>query len=154
MNTYTIPFAEAQLIWNQTLGSSTEVRLLPGDLIQLWKQTPDTHTRESMIPHWAQFEEGDLDFSNEDFGTWMGIAEMDTTAHLILITDEGWKDQVAFRFLPAEFNAFTTWYESHYQMDFFQSADYILFQASLTTVNILHHEGVVFHLTREVANQM
>lgn len=82
---------------------------------------------------------------------YMGLAKADPTQWLYLVTDEGWKDKVAFRLKAGEFAEFVDGYESHYQMDFFQSADYILFPEDLAFAHILHHEGVVFVCTRALS---
>lgn len=148
---FTIPMTVAQQIWAQLPGAKGAAQLLPGDLLRLWEQTPSAQILQESVPGWSAFESGELDFETSDFATWMGISELDASEMLILVTDEGWRDQVAFRFPAGDFEAFATWYESHYQMAFFQSADYILFPENLAFANILHHEGVIFYATRDVS---
>lgn len=150
MSNYTFPLTEAQQIWEQLPGVTSHVKMLPGDILQLWAQIPAASIRKMAIPHWSEFEHGELDFTADDFADWMGIAAVHDTQQLILITDEGWKDKVAFRFMAGDFGKFVDWYASHYEMDFLQSADYILFQEDLTLVNILHHDGMLFTCHRDL----
>lgn len=143
--TYRIDVEDAVKVWDRARGStSASCDLVPAQLIQRYDATHVRPLQRILLPDWQAFEYGHLDWDHHDFARLLGLDDIPDDTLLFLVTDEGLRDGCAFRLLRADFPDFVRWYEDTYHMDFFQSADYILFDERLEYLRILHHEGAVF----------
>lgn len=142
---YRIGVADALAIWDSACGPApAHFALMPGLAIERYDASRERPLVRISLPDWTAFECGHIEWDHDDFARLFGLGDIPEDRPLILVTDEGLRDECAFRFLRAEFPAFVRWYEDAYGMDFFQSADYLIFDETLDCVRILHHEGVLF----------
>jgi hypothetical protein len=96
------------------------------------------------VQDWYGFEQCELDWDSEMFRETIKMQDFSQEKPCYLVTDEGHAAEIVFQFLPRDFSTFADWYEAHFKMSFFQSADYILFSHDLKTVRIIHHNGLLF----------
>jgi hypothetical protein len=122
----------------------TKTDFIPANVIQMYEAASKSTFERRLIPRWGAFERLEEEWDSIQFSELMGIEEFAQGVPLSLVTDEGYRDKLVFLFLPEEFQDFVNWYEAHYQMDFFQSADYLLFGPRFEVVRIIHHNGVLF----------
>lgn len=142
---FRIDVEDAVGIWDRACGpASAQFDLVPGQAIERYDATHQQPLQRIPLPDWTAFENGHIDWDHRDFARLLGLDDVPEGVALILVTDEGLRDKCAFRFPRSELASFTRWYEANYGMDFFQSADYLIFDENLEHIRILHHEGVVF----------
>lgn len=143
---YKMDVEAARRIWSSGCGADAtpKLPLTPAHLIDCYNSSRDRPLRQIELRDWVAFENCIIDWSYDDFSRLLCLDEIPGETRLILVTDEGLREKCAFGFPRIDFQAFAQWYESTYHMGFFQSADYILFDDSLSHVRILHHEGVLF----------
>ena len=143
--TYRIDVEDAVAVWDRVCGPTpAPFSLVPGQAIQRYDASHAYPLQRVSLPDWTAFEYGHIDWDHRDFVRLLGLDDIPAGTPLILVTDEGLREGCAFRFLRSEFPVFVRWYEDSYGMEFFQSADYILFDERLDHVRVLHHEGAVF----------
>lgn len=142
---YRIDIEEALAVWDRTCGpTSVRFDLVPGQAIERYNAAHERPLRRITLPDWTAFEYGHVEWDHHDFARLLSLDDIPPAVCVLLVTDEGLRDGCAFRFVRAEFHAFVDWYADVYGMDFFQSADYLLFDETLAYVRILHHEGALF----------
>lgn len=120
---------------------------LPGTVIEEYERATDRKFARQSIVGWSSFENCEIEWDSATFSDLIGIKQFPQETRLFLVTDEGYRDQIVFQFMAKDFPIFADWYSDYYKMDFFQSADYLLFEQGFTTINIIHHNGVSFRTT-------
>ena len=144
-NKYQIDVGVAHEVWDKVCGpASARFALVPGQTIQRYDRFHEQPLERVILEDWTAFEYGHLDWNHRDFARLLALDQIPADVPLILITDEGLRDGKGFQFLRIDFQLFAGWYSDFYNMDFFQSADYLIFDESLRHVRILHHEGALF----------
>lgn len=146
---YRIDLNVALMIWNNACGQgSAPFALVPGHAIERYDSSHERPLERILLPDWTAFEEDRVQWDHHDFARLLGLANITPSLPLVLVTDEGLRDRCAFRFINSDFPGFVSWYEGTYRMDFFQSADYLIFDERLDFLRILHHEGALFRNPR------
>ncbi len=142
---YRVEVEDALAVWDRTCGpTSGRFDLMPVQAVERYNAANEHPLRRLALPDWTAFEYGHIEWNHNDFVRLLGLDDIPAGVRLFLVTDEGLRDGSAFHFVRSAFILFVDWYEDVYRMDFFQSADYLLFDETLAYVRILHHEGALF----------
>lgn len=151
-NKYIAPIQEANSIWQKAFGDGQSgqqgsFHFTPDNVIRCFEEIRPKQLKYNKLDDWIAFENDFISWDHYDFFTILVLDSMFDKELVFLITDEGLKDQIVFKFHLSEFEKFVEWYELKYSMDFFQPADYILFDRSVKSLVILHHEGMLIQST-------
>lgn len=145
---YSLTIIEFKNKWAQFLKEngvlSPKLDLLPSVVAENFEIATQSKLEMVPIPGWGDFESCRVDWTPEDFSRLMGIHAAPSEAELYLVTDEGYGEQIVFLFKAKEFFEFAAWYSGKYEMDFFQTSDYLLFGEDFEKVRIIHHNGFLF----------
>ena len=90
------------------------------------------------ISWWSDFL---LDNYNDSFFTELLLTGIESNDEILLITDEGYAENIGFLFVYKNFDVFRSKYEEKYKMEFYQDSDYIFIIPNKKQISILGHEG-------------
>ena len=93
------------------------------------------------IENWEKFETGNYNITNSHFINilFSGINTMNE--NVVIITDECFKDKMAYYIDANTLTEFIDDYKVNYKMDFFQPFDYIFVFLNGKKIILFHHEG-------------
>lgn len=123
-------------------------RLLPGeyseffpniDAIHILAEANDLNPVWQMVPDWDAFQADEI--SGDEFVKHLLSKTIADRDRIILVTDEGLHERIAFDFIYRDLNLFIESYEETYQMQFMQDADYIFIVEEKKWIGMLMHEG-------------
>jgi len=95
------------------------------------------------IPNWNNFESGKIEITIDEIIKETKI-DLKTEDPIIIITDECFKDQKAFKIPTNRLKEFAEQtYPRLYNMDLIQPLDLIFIQPSSKSISMIHHEGIL-----------
>lgn len=143
---YKIGLGLLYTIWDKVCGKWSGERrfaFTPDLVVERYEQTFKNTLCRVGVDNWIAFENCEIDWDAGDFESRV-LQSVDGGVELFIVTDDGLLGSVAFRFVRGQFGDFAAWYEDEYKMGFFQAADYIIFDATLSFLRVLTHEGMMF----------
>jgi hypothetical protein len=96
--------------------------------------------RRAQIPHWNDFETEKHELDQELFYNYF-LSDLKIDQVIVLITDEGIRQNHAFKFKIFEFYLFSDIYENFFSMEFFQFSFYLAVIPDINTVRFLDENG-------------
>ena len=102
--------------------------------------------RKMPIKDWYLFENGEKDLTQEDFFDFF-LKGIPDNCSILLFTDEGILNKLAFQFDLKDFFLFSNLYEDFFQMEFFQLSYYCVVFLELSLCKFIDESGVIYEIS-------
>jgi hypothetical protein len=101
---------------------------------------------ETFITDWGDYENDEKSLTQEDFYKFF-LANKSSDIEAILFTFEGLMQKTAFRFRISDFFKFSSLYEDHFSMEFFQLSYYIILFPMINVYTYINADGKIVECT-------
>lgn len=127
--------------------------IFPATSLEKWDLVPDSISKLAdnsgiklqwnKIDWWGSFESGRTEVSADEFFNVLFAQFKPTDTNLFIVTDECFKDKLAYSMNFKALKEFAGIYPDIHQMAFFQPQDIIFAFPDERLLTVLHHEGYV-----------